>query len=397
VKKTHFLKQTKIILIVLSFFDCSQLFGQTDWRTGYIVKLNNDSLPGLVAYMPSAESQKHCYFKTSRKAAREKFNPREIKAYGFIGDKRYESKKMPDGKVYGTVFVEMLVKGVASLFLFDKSFFYEKDSIVRLPKSEKTKIKRDGKSYFKEDKRYIGLLNIQLADCDLSANKTKYKQDDFINLIQNYNRCKGKVGLFYKHLVPSTRFDFQIFSGPSISTLSIADRTFSTSKTIIAGARVDFSTPRIFDRFFLTADVLYVPNFYQSYSEQVEPISIIRTDEFLHINFLSIPFGVRYNFLKEGNTPYLKTGVSTIVTLSSEYRVVQETEKEGTVTTNLSNQIINSEGNFGFWIALGYDFSFHSQLKMSSELRYGQNNGVIGGIDPKSQINYFTFFIGLRF
>lgn len=239
--KTHFLKQAKIILIALSFFNFSQLFGQTDWRNGYIIKLNNDSLPGLVAYMPSAESQKHCYFKTSRKAAREKFNPREIKAYGFIGDKRYESKKMPAGKVDKTVFVEMLVKGVASLFLFDKTFFYERDSLVRLAKSETTKIERDGKSYFKEDKRYIGLLNIQLADCDLSANKTDYKQDDLINLIQNYNRCKGKVGLFYKHLVPSTRFDFQIFSGPSIFTLSVGEITFPTSKTIIAGARVDFS------------------------------------------------------------------------------------------------------------------------------------------------------------
>ena len=75
----------------------------------------------------------YCKFRSNRKDKATAFTPDELHAYGFYGDKRYESMQIPGATTKGKVFVKVIVKGPITLYQFRKTFLVKKDSLVQLP------------------------------------------------------------------------------------------------------------------------------------------------------------------------------------------------------------------------------------------------------------------------
>ncbi|NJK97111.1 MAG: hypothetical protein HC905_21290 [Bacteroidales bacterium] len=97
--------------LVFVLFSGSLLFAQADFRKGYIVKLNGDTLHGYVNFQKESVNTNVCQFKRFEIAIPLSYSPQNISAYGIDGEKQYTSIKY-SGKQY---FAEYLVMGKISL------------------------------------------------------------------------------------------------------------------------------------------------------------------------------------------------------------------------------------------------------------------------------------------
>lgn len=154
-------------VIAVSFLFFSVTVLAQDFRPGFIIKLNGDSIPGFIDNRSDKSKTLICHFKPSKKSRVVKYKPTEIKSFGFIDDKYYSSAILSIKGKKKSVFIEVLVKGKASLYRYLDVFYFEKDSMVFLPKSESQIVSVKDVTYSRPTTKYIGLLNIFLADCNL--------------------------------------------------------------------------------------------------------------------------------------------------------------------------------------------------------------------------------------
>jgi hypothetical protein len=240
-----------------------------------------------------------------------------------------------------------------------------------------------------------------MADCDLRADKIKYEEQGLTNLIQNYNRCKGVVGVTFKTKKPWARLNLNIFSGIDISNEKLDGlSTYSMSNSISmpVGASLEFSAPRLSDKSYFDLELWYVKKFFQGYDESGSLSYIIRSDLFLDASFLKVPFGFRYNFLHEGHTPYIKLGLVQYFTLNVSAQILSEAENSGVVSTYRSDMTLNSRNPYGFWIGAGFTKKISSKVSGFLEVRYEKNNGFTSpSANSSASGSAVNFLIGLKF
>ena len=154
----------------------------------------------------------------------------------------------------------------------------------------------------------------------------------------------------------------------------------NTSNTVFGGLGVDLSSPRIFDRIFLTIDAWYVKNLYQGYYQQQAGSDIIHTDLRMEFTSIRLPLGFRYNFLKDVNTPFIKGGLMVSFLTDHTYEKIEEKETMyGDVITTKSGE----EGSLqntpkGFWFGVGYNKKIAKNLQLTIEFRYDHSEGFVG-------------------
>lgn len=86
------MKAFLFFLIALTL--CVQVFSQSDYRNGFVITQNHDSLPGLVNFRDGGKSNTNCDFKTSASAAATTYGAKDLIAYGFVDDKRSNQRPL---------------------------------------------------------------------------------------------------------------------------------------------------------------------------------------------------------------------------------------------------------------------------------------------------------------
>jgi hypothetical protein len=379
-----------------------------DFRSGYILKLNGDSLAGFVDYRSDKRNAKSCWFKTSTKSKKIEYKPTELKGYGFQNDKVYTSRNITvPGKTTRLVFLQVLVQGKASLFKYVDLFLMERDSLFVLPQQSVKEVdikdskaqNADAQRYQMTERKYIGILNYVMSDCHLNANKTRYEERSLVNLIQNYNRCMGSAGLVYKSNKPWTKLSWSVLAGVDQSTLKgSSDFDFKTSISVPAGVGLELSSPRLSDKNSFTLDVWYVKKLFQGYGETISATQL-RSDWVINASFLKLPFGFRHNFFQEARTPYFRVGVVPSFLLYRSSQILSETQSGGVVTTERSNPEIMNKSQLGFWMGAGYCQRINWRFIGFVEVRYEKNSAFIfpAPINSPSTGVTMSLLVGLRF
>ena len=113
-----------ILISVLNFILLSNLYCQTFFREGYLVKRNGEIINGLIKFSPGDNIPKVCSFKRFDIAENIIYKPTEIKGFGYKNGKRYESITI-DGKA---AFCEIIVTGKLKLSQKGSRYFIEKDN-----------------------------------------------------------------------------------------------------------------------------------------------------------------------------------------------------------------------------------------------------------------------------
>lgn len=216
----------KRLLTNLAFiFLCSTaLIAQADYRRGYIVKLNGDTLRGFINYQKEAVNNSTCNFKRFEIAIPVNYSPENLKAYGINGGKQYLSTYV-NGRRF---FIEYLVKGEISLGYLNRSgqhfFLLAKDEKPVELKSGRMTDENTGIAY----ERYRDFLKDKLVPGDHSVliQESKLEQASLIELVSRYNeklnyvysipkRPKDKNLIHDYNLLGTNKFHFGLIGGTS--------------------------------------------------------------------------------------------------------------------------------------------------------------------------------------
>lgn len=382
-----------------------------DYRPGFIVTAKGDSIVGLIANRSTKKNAIECHFKPSKKSPVMHYHPQDLKSYGIYGFKRYVSTgNIAHDKKTEWKFLEVLVNGKISLLADRRMFYVKKDTITLLPKPIKKKINTGTKTFSKTDQRYIGFLNIAMADCKMTVGQPTYREDQLIKAIIQYNECTGTSSEEIKRRIPKNKITWSILSGIDLAHarfdadvnygghIPIKDFQINQSISVPAGIGMEWSNPSKHDKRYVGIELWYDKKFFQGYAETSVNGNTLRSDLLMSVSYLKLPVNMRFNLRQEKNTPYVRAGYVHYFPLSSTSKYRDEYEANGVISTTLDVTTIKKKAANGFWVAAGYSHLLSGKIAVFFEGRYELNDGFTNPIPSShSSNNTINFLAGLKF
>ena len=385
------MKRSKVLTVIISLIIFQNTFSQSDYRKGFVITTNKDTIKGLIDFRDGYINNQLCRFKKEGNLEITNYSPEQISAYGFIDDRFYESKIDPDStSIDKHVFFEVLVKGKASLYRLNGGLYIDKDDskTYKLSNESVGEIEENNKTYIKKSNRYIGVLKLLLSDCF----KIKHKIDNLglteralTKIVEKYNSCVGQSSITYKETVNWARFHYGLVFGMNSSVINfekefqIGDHLssgFDRVNSIMPGVSMEVLFPRFSERVSFHLDVFYLTAKYVAFNtiETTTPTSFAN-DVTIELEQLKIPFGIRYTFPERSFTPFFNLGVSYTYHLNESSTWIQEVERDKIVNTFIYSRALELQGSqTGLWIGIGLKKTIVNKLQGFVEIRYEQTS-----------------------
>jgi len=234
---------------------------QTDFRLGYVIKAEGDTLSGEIDYRGDQMMSQVCKFRSSPDSAAIEFYPWDIVGFRFIGSKYYVSKVVGSNNI----FLEFLVKGKLNLYYLrdgdTRRYFMEKgdEPMQEIPYKEGIKY-IDNTPYAFNTKTHINILSHYLEDTPelISSVKKMGKpdQNNLTKLAYDYHNivCKdGKCIIYAKHK-PTFSVDLEA----QVGTLNIHHTESYVGKCyMMSGVLAHIWMPRENEKLFFRTGILY--------------------------------------------------------------------------------------------------------------------------------------------
>lgn len=376
--------------ILISILLLSPLYGQSDFRHGYIVTHNSDTLRGFVDNRTETKNARQVSFKSTLSGEVVKYDPTTIQAYGLTGDKMYEAKTIPlDSTSTEKAFVELLVKGKISLYRFknDGRLYIEKDAkpLQALYQTD-IKVYRNGLPYIQIRKNYIGTLQWYMADCSQIQKKIDHAKLDYLSLmklVDAYNHCGQERGSL------RTKRKFMVISAGAVGGLQISKMHSSTegrglveyinyaqfgySRQPSGGVFIKTNFPWITTKVSLYVEAQYTKAHYYSNYVWTMPNAVVNyREELSHtLSYLRLPVLLRYTFPRGRVKPFVQAGGTFDFILSQSSRHISEQEWTNTKTVyTFENKPVTFNPSFFYGtIGTGLEFSLSKKLWGFIELR----------------------------
>ena len=239
----------------------------------------------------------------------------------------------------------------------------------------------------------------------MSADKVAYTEGDLTRLVKNYNRCKGFESDFTKPR-PLYRINTGALGGYVSSNLTLDEdavvpfsatyTSFEPSKTVIGGISLDFSSPRVYDKLFLTVEGWYFNATYLGKDYRGSTFQDITID----VTSIRFFIGLRYNFLHEHSTPFVKAGMAGSMGQNIDVSSIVEHESPaGQVfySDDVTGLMFERKVR-GYWFSAGYDQLIVGKMKAFVEFRYERSDGYFGtNSTADSILNNLSLLVGFRF
>ncbi|MDR0798303.1 MAG: hypothetical protein LBN18_00875 [Dysgonamonadaceae bacterium] len=210
------------LLLFLFFCLVCELKAQTNYRPGYIITLQGDTVYGQIDYRGDDTMGRICRFKSGNDVKTEYF-PGEIQAYRFTDSKYYVSYTINNRPH----FLEFLIKGKMNIYYLRNNegdhYYIEKENepLRLIPYSQGIRRKeKDGADYFYQSTRHIGLLNYETAEApQLQKEISKIKEPGHQNLIRlakDYHKAtcsESEPCLVFERPLPLIKVQIEPFAG----------------------------------------------------------------------------------------------------------------------------------------------------------------------------------------
>ncbi len=414
----------KSILFLIAVFVTQMICSQSDFRKGFIVNLKRDSTFGYISYGEGTRNNHFCDFKLSQEGNKITYTPSEIFGYGFINDKYFETKIIKnEDKISEPVLLEVLVKGLVSLYKYENFFYIDKadTGLVKIS-NESLEYAENGIKMSRISTKYIGMLTVYMSDCDEIKSKISrinFAEKDLTGLIEKYNRYKNASVKVYKEHKPWVHLNAGIMSGMLISSVkfnSIEDyyvylvAPFENSKSPLIGFSLNIASPRINEFVSFQTDVIFSKSNYYSYKKWVDMFQATNADYVsISVTQLKIPFGIRYSFPSGKFKPFVLIGLSTTFIMNSESDWKREviTRSVEPFAAVARNTIKLRDGEAleirthqsGFWGGAGIERSLSKNINGYIEFRYDKSKGLSSESEQnvlRSGNSSFQFIIGIK-
>ncbi len=190
-----------------------QLFAQSNFLEGYILKTETDTIYGKINNRSYHENALFCEFMDNNGNVQQ-FTPSDIYGYKFKPGKFYVARQITVNDQEKLVFVEYLVNGKLDIFFFQDHrlsnyYFAAKDSLpLQEIKYSQQVVERDGKQYLKQSRDYLVLMGHLTSDAPKVHDKLnrlgKPTHNDLISFARSYHYevCTDEECIVYEKKLP---------------------------------------------------------------------------------------------------------------------------------------------------------------------------------------------------
>jgi len=282
---------------------------QKNFRSGYIITNNRDTLFGEIDYRGDLLMGETCRFRINETENERTYSPYDIVAYRFIDDKYFISKEVFGRKS----FLEFLIEGQINIYYIRISdgehYFLEKEGreLTEIPyKEEITNI--GGKQYLINSTKHIGILNDFMRDAPefqpRIAEMGKPDHKRLIKLAEDYHNkvCLDKSCIVYEKALPLIRLNIEVFGG--VVSYKHMDFEFFMNKEYSE----HFKAKNYFQTGILT--LIWMPRSNQNLFLKTGLIYSTLESNFRKISFYKLPIQIEYLYPKGIVRPKLAVGIN---------------------------------------------------------------------------------------
>lgn len=411
------MKRLLFTLTAIAFINLC--YSQSDFRKGYVITHAGDTVHGLVSFREGPRAFNSCVFKSSGEQEPVTYGPQDIMGYGFINDKVFESRDIAlKDQSPATVFLEVLVRGLVTLYRVDDAFLVEKEGdelrqlineqeIVNIKGPHEAK----GREVLRSSNEHIKVLNTLLFDCvetRQAVSKARLSQRVLTKLIERYNVCMGAPSRTFKEDKPWFRVQPALVVGIAFSNLDFAKMSkyehlsgsFDRSTALNLGISAELLSPRISERFSFHVGMLHSSLEYEGFASAPYLGGINRHYVTFEVSQLKVPLGLRYTFPARNFIPYINAGVSATFHLSSNSHWKKEWTFQDIIEIQEREALDIQSAQKGGWVGVGVVKPVGTKLALFGELRYERTDGLAksafeADLDFKSVITNFQIVFGL--
>ena len=392
-----------LTIFLLSFLIVS---AQKDFREGYIITKENDTIKGLIDYRGDIRNAEKCVFIKDENTNPTTFYPTDIAAFRFTDDKMYISKLLiTNNEILATkrVFLEYLVKGTMNLYcLRDKNnveyFYAEKDNTgVQALIEEKKEAYKDDRLVLITNKKYFGVLLLMISNCTkLEPDLAELNLDrkSLIKFAVKYNECVCSDCEIYVKKRRKIAIKKGIILGGNLSFINLeipltnAESNFSISPSVLVGISIKFVIPNFGNKFSLQTEILFARHYYSSFTKTPNYATNISILTYL----LEYPIMLQYTFPKRNFRPFFNIGFNNVFALKTKYHFIQTK-----FINNKEIYIINYNLLFRkyqpiLFAGLGFQYDISDKVSLLFGFRYESGLSVFGeSIKNYSLLTSITF------
>ncbi len=379
------------LLAFFLIFQFSLLWAKTDFRSGYLINNQNDTIPGLIKYKEGNFDV--CIFKPTSTSEEHAYYPEDIQAFAYTNDKYFESRNIDTNGKTQRVFIEVLVRGNVSLYRYKSRVFVEKvnDKFYELEVEEKTIIV-EGQNVKSKSTKHLGILRYLLSDCgQLSSkiNSVKLFQKPLTKLIEEYNICVSADYISYKDQKPWSKVTFGVISGYNFSSLNFTAYNSNFPSAIFdsdlksnspsAGVFFDISSPRINERISFHPEIWYIAPRYYAYVVEEGSSITKRNDIYFNFSAIKLPAALRFTFPSKKVIPFFYFGLANYVIFKKESKTILEEEYITTniITTREYPPLDIGRHQLALYGGAGMYFKIGEQKTLFIDARYESGDGII--------------------
>ncbi len=405
-----------VIFLGIFFLGILEIFSQSDYREGYIIKNNHDTIYGLLDYRGNIGNSKKCSFKINTNSEKQEFLPNDLLAYRFIDGKYYISKLVKNGDLEEHLFLEYLINGIVSIYYYrdysGEHYLIDKgDSKLYELKNEEKEVYVNDIRYFKASKEYIGMLKFAFKESPSISQKVdniSLNHKSLVNITREYHNeiCVDEECIIYEKQLPKRKSKFGPVIGLSLFSMhevydlqgdwvNLHNAQFGDKIIPSIGLFYKVNMPYINEKFFFQ----YVGTYSHlklsssvSYEEPIYHMNIIDVVAYSHHAFNN-SFAFKYAFLKGGFRPTLHAGgFVNYFFLSDFYQSGEVTFSWGeSYYKNETTESPFSKLDYGLIAGLGFTGIVFKEKEFFVDLKYQKGFGMLYGWNTET----YSLNIGL--
>jgi hypothetical protein len=290
---------------------------QINFEKGYFITNENTKTECYIKNHDWINAPKEIEYKLNDTAIVEKITSNEIKSFQIYNSEHYFLKKTftidentnqkSEKIITITKLLRVVIEGNVNLYAYNSNIFlYEKDNIIK--QLIYKKFQNDNK--MEEDFSFRKEIynNLSCNENKIDIRKLKYRRQELIEYISNYNKCKNSDYVYYGTNQTKFNFNFKILAGVSfysmeskLTFVSWEDRPLNNKSSSI-NAVFGFETELLLPFNHNKWSVFFAPN----YQNQNQELSEIKTNLYGGYNgivemkddysYIELPIGIRKYF-----------------------------------------------------------------------------------------------------
>lgn len=414
-----------LAIIIICIFNFTNSYSQKNFKTGYVVDIQKDTIKGLIDYQNWDKTPKAIVFKTVSDSKETIYTPNNIQSFSVAGERyisgivtidesAYRDNELSESEKprYKTekVFLQILINGEKTLYyLKDENlkvhFFIGQNGIYETLVFIKYLNNIGGDSFIQTKEIFKGQLNIYLQDCPSIQKKisnVSYSKDDLTRLFKEYYKCTQKE-ILYQPELEKIKAEVGILAGLSLTKLkfigtddyfiSLINTEYPWAKNFTAGGFINIVLPRKKGKWSINNELMFTSYKVSgmnkdSYNTNIytNTYSSIGYSYFTINNLLKLKFPVNKIFL------YINGGFSNGITISETNYLRVESHVYS--VNSISESKLNNARKWerGLLLGLGSDFR-----NLSIELRFERSDGMSSYLELTSPVIRCFCILGYKF